>query len=347
MADGAGYRQSVVVTEDLMRYMSEMGPGQNRDFLRRLKWASIGSTKHLISNCESVTDWDISSSGDFNAVDEATIIYTGSNSLELQDVSTTTGTFVTLDEGHRPNDEDWSEFNWLCIHIADHSATARLAGELKIQIRNNGDWCTAISVPIVQTTAMFELKCIDISAVARAHVDGFRFVNNRGTGSSEKVYISEMFVTDVITGVGDGTAAFTGPAYGRIIAMPIATGATIVPGDAVKWTINGINTLAANAFVCVGVACQHTPVETSRAATDALPKEMLVATLESIVWGRNSGTAAIAGEPILMGSDVVAEAAGSAAANAEYGIGITLEANGTYLVSGDSAYLLHPSNTED
>lgn len=348
MASGAGYRHQVVVTEDLKRYLQEAGPGQNLDLLRRLKWASMGSTKHLVSNCEDVTDWDISSASDFNAVNETTIIYTGSNALELVDVSTTTGTFVTLDDSHRPQNEDWSEFNWLCIHIADHSATARLAGELKVQIRNNGDWCTAISVPVVQTTAMFELKCIDISAVARNHVDGFRFVNNRGTGSSEKCYISEVFVTDIITGVGDGTATFTGPAYGRIIALPIATGSTIVPGDPVKWTVNGVGTLAANEFVCVGVACQHTPVETSRVAADATPKEMLIAMPGSIVWGRNSGTGCAAGEPALQASDTVNEAAGTATGNAEYGLAISLEnAAGTYVVSGDTAYLVQAFSSED
>lgn len=348
MADGAGYGRMIVVTEDLRRYMQEMGPGQNLDLLRRLKWAGVGSTKHLVSNCEQSTDWDASNASHFAVTDEATIIHSGDNSLELVDAGTTTGTFITLDEGHRPQNEDWSEFNWLCLDICDHSATARLADELKVQIRNNGDWCTALSVPTVATTAMYELLCIDISGVARAHVDGFRFVNNRGTGSSEKVYVSEIYVTDVITGVGDGTAVFTGPAFGRIIALPLATGAiTVVPGDPVKWQVNGINTLAANEYVCVGVACQHTPVETSRVGADATPKEMLVALPGSIVWGRNDGTAAALGGTVIMASDVLAKGVGTATSNAERDLAISLEnAAGTYVASGDTAYMINPASIE-
>jgi hypothetical protein len=68
----------------------------------------------------------------------------------------------------------------------------------------------------------------------------------------------------------------------------------------------------------------------------------------SICWGRNSGTGAAAGEAVLMGSDVIAEAAGTATSNAEYGLGIALENNaGTYLASGDAAYYIQAFSTED
>ena len=101
---GAGYPQQTLELERLSRYFEEGKPNNFFDFSERMKWALFGSTTHLVSNCEDVTDWDISSSGDFNAVDEGTIKHTGSNSIELVDVSTIQGTFVTLDAGRSPLD---------------------------------------------------------------------------------------------------------------------------------------------------------------------------------------------------------------------------------------------------
>jgi len=327
--------------------MNEMGPGQNINFLRRLKWATQGSTIHVVSNCQDVTDWDIENSSHFNAVDEATVVNYGDNTIELVDVSTTTGTAVTLDSGHRPQDEDWSEFNWLCMSICDGTAL-RLAGELTVQIRNNGSWCTALNVPVNITADMFEMHCIDISAVDRGNVDGFRFVNQRGTGSSEKVYVDQILVTDLITGTGAGTAVSTGPVIGPVRMYPLIIGATIVPGDAVQWEVGGVNTGAANDPALIGIACQTTPSFTSVVSAEATPKEVLVAGQGAIVYCRNSGTAATVGEPALLGADVVAEAAGSATSNAEYGFLICLEnAAGTYLASGDSAYMIALSCSDD
>jgi len=345
MASGAGYRHSTIITEDLPRYMQEMGPGQNLTLLKRLKWGAMGSTIHLVSNCEDVSDWDIEDSANFNAVNETTDIRVGSNAIELVDAGTTVGTAVTLDSGHRPNDEDWTGFNWLCFWVHDDTA-ARTAGELTCQIRNSGSWCTALNVPVT-TVDMWSLICIDISDVARANVDGFRFVNQRGTGSDEKVYIDQIFVTDLITGVGNGNALGTGPVIGPVRAFPIATGSTIVPGDPVEWSAMGVATGTANDARILGIACQEISTS-SRVASDTVPNEVLVACEGSIVWLRNDGSGMAIGEPGIFGSDVVTEGPGTATSNAEYDFCMSLETSSTTAyASGDSAYQILNATSDD
>lgn len=345
MASGAGHRHTTVMTEDLARYMQEAGPGFNLDLMRRLKWGTQGSTIHLVSNCEDVTDWDISDSTNFNAVNDTTDKRVGSNAIELVDAGTTTGTYVTLDDGHRPNDEDWSEFNWLCMWLHDDTGL-RLAGELKFQIRNNGTWSTATAVPLCTTADTFELRCIDISDFDRNHVDGFRFVNNRGTGSDEKVYVDYIFVTDIITGLGAATALAVGPYFGPIVALPMTTGATIVPGDPVIWTTMGVNTASSGSHNIIGIACQH-EATTSTVAADATPKEILVGIGTGIFFARNDGTGMATGDYGKLGSDVISESGGGAAGNAEDDFAVSLEtASTTAWKSGDSAYQLVPRGAE-
>ena len=343
---GAGYRHSTVIHESLQESYRNAGPGRNIAQDRLLKWGTQGSTIHLVSNCEDVTDWDISDSSNFNAVDDGTDYRVGSNAIELVDAGTTTGTYVTLDDGHKPDGEDWTDFNWICMWVHDDTA-ARTAGELKFQIKNAKDWNTAISVPINSNADMYELKTISIADCDRANVTGFRFVNNRGTGSSEKVYVDYIFVTDLVTGLGTGLSLCTGPVIGPVRSFPVATGATIVPGDTVEWGAFGVNTGTANDERIIGVACQNVST-TSTVAADATPKEILVACEGAIVWMRNDGSGMAVGEPGLLGSDVVTEAAGSATANAERAFCMSLEnAATTEWASGDSAYQLMSASTED
>lgn len=342
MASGAGHRHSDTIFNSLSREAQE---GFGPTFLEKVRWASQGSTIHLISNCEDVSDWDIENASHFNAVNETTKIRVGSNAIELVDVSTTKGTCVTLDAGHRPNNENWNDFNWLCMYIEDDTG-ARTAGELQVQIRNGGVWGTLLNVPTT-TVDIYQLVCIDISSEERSNVDGFRFYNNRGTGSSEKVYVDNIFVTDLITGEGDGLALGTGPVIGPVRVFPLETGATILPGDPVSWSAFGVVSSSANDAHILGIACQHDTF-TSVTASDTAPKEVLVACEGAIVFLRNDGTGMAKGEPGVFGSDVVTEAAGTATANAEYGFCMSLEdATTTAWKSGDTAYQIVQSTTED
>jgi len=343
---GAGYPQQTLELERLSRYFQESRPNAFYELAERLKWGLFGSTIHLVSNCEDVTDWDISSSSDFNAVDETTVKLVGSTSMELVDVSTTKGTYIALDSAHKPDNEDWSDFNWICMLVCDDT-NLRRENELMIQIMNNNVWSKEIAVPVCQTASMFEMKCIDISDLQRSKVNGFRFVNRRGTGSSEKVYIDQIVVTDLITGNGNGDQVSVGPVIGSVRVFPVETGATIRPGDTVEWSAFGVALGTANDARIIGVACQHDPYDVVT-ATDSSPKEILVATEGSIVWMRGSGTGVAAGEPILLGSDVINEAAGTATSNAEYGFGMALmNGAGTYSSSGDIACQIVQSTTED
>lgn len=308
MANGAGYRQYKANVLFDWPDITKKGL-DNHDFMQKLKWMTIGSTIHLVSNCEEIEDWDISDSANFNAIEETTDIRTGSGSLELVDAGTTTGTFVTLDEEHRPDSEDWSDFNWLCMWIHDDTAV-RLTGELKVQIRNNGSWGTALNVPVVSNADVFEYCCIDISSLARSRVDGFRFVNNRGTGSSEKVYVDDIIVTDIITG-NNATQVAKGPVIGPIKPFRIKTGETINPGESCNLEQGLLVTAGAeNDVGLVGVACQH-DAYTSKTATDSLPNEVWVAVAPAIIICRNDGTGCAAGDGVALASGAITLAEGT------------------------------------
>ena len=67
---GAGYRHASVLL-DSMREAGKTGFGET-NFLKYMKYGTVGSTIRFVSNCEDVTDWDISNSSHFNAVDETT-----------------------------------------------------------------------------------------------------------------------------------------------------------------------------------------------------------------------------------------------------------------------------------
>ena len=329
---GGGYRHSTILQDtEAVNVKTGLAQIEHMKMLRRL---ASGSIVRLVSNCEDVADWDISDSANFSAVDETTDKRVGSNSIELVDAGTTKGTYVTLDNEHKPNREDWSDFSWLCMWIHDDTGL-RLADELKIQISNNGDWSAEVSVPVCQTADLFEYKCIDISALDRGSVDGFRFVNRRGTGSSEKVYVDEIIVTDMITGVGDGTQACTGPVKGPCIILPVADGQTINPGEFVNFEAGEAHAGVQNDQAVIGVAVQYTPT-TSTVGADATPKEVLVATEPAIVIARNDATGAALSDAVMIASGNITM--DEAVAAREKYIAIALE---TATANADTWFQLH------
>lgn len=299
MADGGGHRHSTVQLESLNFY-AKTGLA-NQDFLGLLKRCAIGSTIHLVSNCESVTDWDIQDASYFNATAEGTKKRTGSHALNLIDVGSTKGYKVTLDENRRPKNEDWTNFYWLCMWIEDVSAL-RLTGELTVQIRNNGSWSSEIAVPVCTTADVAEYHCIDISGVARGSVDGFRFVDRRGSGGSEVTIVDEIIVTDMITGTGDATQIFTGPVRGNCFVATVATGQTLNPGEMVNWELGHAHAGVDGDAALVGVVCQVNPDDaTSWVGSDTAPKEVLIAGVGSILIAR-MGTSATAGDGLMIES---------------------------------------------
>lgn len=298
MADGGGYRHLDVV-QDIETENARIGLAAEKNIalLRRL---ASGSIIRVVSNCESITDFDIEDSGNFDVTAEATKNRTGSSALLLDDAGSTKGKFLTLDVDRRPLREDWTGFNWLCMWVEDVSAL-RLAGELTIQISNNRNFSSEISVPVCQTADKPEYKCIDITGVARGAVDGFRFVNQRGTGSNEKVVIDEIIVTDMITGVGDGTQAFTGPVRGPCQVWPVASGETLNPGETVNFQAGELTAGVQNDTSLIGVVCQVSPT-TSTVATDTALKEVIIAAAGAVVIGRWDGTGGADADNVMLAS---------------------------------------------
>jgi len=344
MPSGAGFRNTLNIAKNINEYARE---GFGPELIKHLLWASKGSTIQLVSNCEDVTDWDIESASYLNAVNETSKIRAdGSNALELADMGTTKGYTLTLDDAHRPDNEDWTWANWLCMWIEDDTAL-RLSGELTFQIRNNGTWSAEVNVPTLTAADFYYLRCIDITALARGHVDGFRFVNQRGTGSSEKVYIDEIFITDLVSGIGDGNALATGPVFGPVIMLPMVTGTTIVPGDPVEWGVMGVATGTADDERLIGIACQE-KATSSYTASDTIPAEVPVLFATGIFYARNDATGVGIGEPAKFGVDVVTEGAGTATSTSEKDFCISLEVSTTTAwASGDSCFQLQNHSTED
>jgi len=298
MAGGAGYRNYTTLLDSLEEYAKE---GFGKKPLKLIKWAAVGSTIRLVSNCEDVTDWDIEDSGNFNCVNETSTKLTGSNALELVDVGGTVGTAVTMDDAHRPKNEDWSDFFWLCLWVYDDTG-ARLTGELTVQVRNNGDWSAELPVPINSNADKWEVKCIYIGGIARGRVDGFRFVNRRGDSASEKVYVDRILVTDLVAGEGNGSVLCSGPVIGPVRPFQVASGKTIIAGAPVNMEEGEADTGAQNDIALIGIACCEEQDTDGVVASDNVPAEVLVACAGAKVWARNDGSGCNAGAGVLLAS---------------------------------------------
>ena len=200
---------------------------------------------------------------------------------------------------------------------------------------NNLTWCDGLAVPVCQSADMFEYKCINIQGIDRANVDGFRFVNQRGSGGSEKVYIDEIIVTNVITGVGDGVRVATGPIMaGNIMPLPIQSGATITPGETVEWSSMGIIEGTDSDEGIIGIACQFEG-DGAIVASDTAPKEAWVA-ISGIFLLRNDGTGLVKGAAGIIASNVVDAGVGTGTAAAETDCLVSLEdSTTTAWASGD------------
>jgi len=298
MANGGGYRQYVPLVDTLIEE-ARRGLG-GYDVQKLLFRMAMGSHIRLVSNCEEIEDWDISNSSYFNAVEETSVKLTGSTSLELVDAGTTKGTFVTLDEEHRPKNEDWTCFNFICFSV--HDATAvRLAGELTFQIKNGDTWSAEQAMPVNSNASTWEYKVVEITDLDRGNVTGFRFVNQRGTGSSEQVYVDQIVVTDLVAGAGNGAVVGTGPVIGPVLPYRMDTG-SITPGNAVNLEHGLAEAGAADDVALIGLACCETGLTTAITATDARPSDVWVASQGAIVRMRNDGSGSAAGDSVKLGT---------------------------------------------
>ena len=305
MANGAGYRQMIGnVLVDSPVELAKLG-FDDYD-VQRLVWRMLfGSQIRLVSNCEEIEDWDVENSTHFNGVEQttpSTDYYGGSTSLELATGSgiTEVGTAVTMDEEHRPDNENWDWASFLCFWIHDDT-TLRAGTDLIVQIRNAGVWQSVKYVPTNAAADIFEYKVIDIRDWDRDRVDGFRFVNNRLV-ASKLCYVDEIIVTDLVAGRGNGVTIGVGPVRGPVRPYRMETGSIRV-GDAVNLE-NGLATKGVDADVgIIGLACSNIggAADEYLTATDANPKEVWVAVHGSIVIMRN-GTTVDSGDNVVIES---------------------------------------------
>jgi hypothetical protein len=347
MANGGGYPQlATKQIKSRAEYDKEGSPCKEE--LKRLRWASQGSTIQVVSNCEGISDWDVGSATNFNCIAQATG-RENNGSISLVNTTTTAGDTLTLNDSHRPQGEDWSDFNWICMWVQDVTTVRTAAYNYTFQIRNNGEWSVEIALPIVGTHTVWELKCINIEAYARGNVDGFRFVHRRGANAGVAVYIDNIIVTDLITGVGSAATMCTGPVIGSVRVMPVNSGQTVYPGDPLNWLTSGVSLAAADDIAVVGVMCQNTAI-TSEVATDTVLREVLVACEGAIVLCRNDGTGCAIGKAGHIGtaSIILTVGAGGAASGSELDCFRCLEAStGNTFKSGDTYYQVIAATTED
>ncbi len=324
MASGGGYPQLKTKTW-LSRAEQDRIGSPSKDELKRLRWATQGSTIHVISNCEGIDDWDLGSTTNFNCISSATA-RCGSASLSLVNTTTTAGDYVELDEAHRPQGEDWTEFGWVCMFVHDTTTLRTAAANYTIQLRNAGVWGNEIAMLINTTASMWEYQCIDISGEDRNNVDGFRFVHRRGANAGAVCLVDYIIATDLITGTGAATEVGAGPVIGPVRTFPILTGSTIVPGDAVNFEAIGVDTGAAGDIAILGIACQTIgDPATGWVASDTSLREVLVATEGSVVLLHGDDTGAVIGGGLKLGTNTVIKSAGAGTADGEQGFAKALE----------------------
>jgi len=308
MATGGGYRQ--MIGNQLVDSMVELGKLDLDGIdVQRLIWRMLhGSLTRLVSNCEEIEDWDIEDSGEFNAVEETSTKLTGSTSLELATDSsvTTLGTYVKMDDEHKPDNENWDGFNFLVLMVRDDT-TARAATDLAVQISNAGVWQTVKYVPVVSNVDCWECKVIEIRDWDRSKVDGFRFVNYRNV-ASKTVYVDTIEVTDLVAGYGDGVVLGTGPVIGPVIPMRMDTG-TIYPGNAANLEHGLVESGAENDVGIVGLVCADKNMKNIITATDSVPNMVWVARRGAIVRMRNDSGGSVSGDPVALtaGNKTVAD----------------------------------------
>jgi len=347
MASGGGFPQIKTKTW-LSRAEQDRLGSPSKDELKRLRWATQGSTIHLISNCEGIDDWDVGSTTNFACVASGTA-REGNGSVSLVNTTTTAGDTLTMDEAHRPQGEDWTEFGWVCMFIHDTTTLRTAAANYTFQIRNAGVWGNEIALNINTTATTWEFQCMDISGEQRNNVDGFRFVHRRGASAGAVVLVDYIIATDLITGIGDAAAVGTGPVIGPVRTFLANTGTTIVPGDAVNFVAPGVTTGSAGDISIVGIACQAIgDPATGWAATDTVLREVLVATEGAIVLVRGDDTGAAIGHGIKLGSDVAVVSAGAGTSDGEQGFAKALEAStGATIKKGDQYVQILASTTEN
>lgn len=346
MAGGAGFPQTLV-RQFRTRALYDKEGSPAKEELKRIRWAIQGSTIQLISNCEGIDDWDVGSTTNFACVAEAAVYRGGNGSLELVNTTTTEGDTLTLDEAHRPQSEDWSDMNWLGFWVYDVTTARTATYNYKFQIRNAGVWSAEQAFTVGLTADRWYHTCYDIIGLNRNSVDGFRIVHRRGANAGALVYVDDIIVTDIIAGAGITGAVAVGPCIGGSIkSYRVATGSTVVPGDAVSFDIEG-GVITGGTNLIIGVAMQETLNAAGWASTDTAIKEVLVATSGALAF-RNDATGCTIANGAKLGSDVVTKSAGIGTADGELTFAKCLETStGAALKDSDSYYQLMSFPTEN
>ncbi len=219
------------------------------DFAALMKFLMVAvGFNHIVqvNDCETAADYTESDTGTFDiAASAATGKRVGTNCMKLvataacdnsQYVDTlliNESVKIPKNNAASPAQMDWSDTRYLgfWVHNAAAAGDFGTAGELQVAITyNDGTISDKVNVQAIVDAVhqWFEIDMVS-EGWERTRVESLRFYcNNANVG--EAIYIDDILRYEI--------SHERGPLYG--CAFPIMSGTTIVDGDSVKWTVDGL-----------------------------------------------------------------------------------------------------------
>lgn len=186
------------------------------DLQTALMLANGINPRTMVNDCETLADWTESDNGVLDATLDSSNNKIGSGALLITNTAATDGTqniettvinagaAVPSDAFGETGQLDWDGYDYMVFWTygggAGHYSEA---GELKLNIKNNGAWGTAVNIPApIGTNAVHQRKEVDITSFTRNQVEAIRFESNN-PNTSEAVTIDDIWVCKFVTGRGE------------------------------------------------------------------------------------------------------------------------------------------------
>ena len=221
------------------------------DFIDETRLASGINPIRLVNGGAHAT-WDESDNGTFDKADVASAVTGAGVKLTATSAGNGTQTISTddIDGGSQPpvsrpegevGQMNWEESDFVGFWAKpDTAGDFATAGDLKFNIKNNGDWGTAVNVPaLAGTLTNWERLEIDITSFQRDRVEAIRFELNSGPSAGEDISIDEVIRYKFGNGYG--------PVMGKCEPFPIVSGSTVARQEIATINDEGLVSTAAAA----------------------------------------------------------------------------------------------------
>lgn len=224
--------------------------GGLRTYLELLGIISGHQRVKFVNDTETTGDWTASGATFTKTVGATNKRTLGTNTLALATVSPTAdGTeYVTTSVINnsaavdQTNGVDWRDLS--LIGFWQFSAGFNGAGELKLQIKNDGSWSDSVNVPYLTAANVHQYAEVDISSLARDKVQQIRFVNGNST-NSETIYIDQIIAYKL------GNSK--GPVLGNCAWFAVKNGVAMSKGDLVNFEDGYVDVAASGDEEVIGI----------------------------------------------------------------------------------------------